>query len=337
MNLLQSLVRAYDRMAARKEVPSYGYRIRNIDYMISVDVDGTVIGEPISLITTEGKRKLRRALEVPQPLDERTNNPDAPNFLWDMTACCPWFADRRARGLKLLLRNDKRNLSRDRRTCSGARTHPGIKGMGANNGAKLVSFNQQSFESFGRDRQGLNAPVSKPAAYAYTTALGHLASDRRHSVRVGDTDIVFWAEADDPQAAEQAEDIFTALSVEGDKDLTNSYVRDALQKIREGKATARDLSAPFEPVRFFLMGSEVVGDARIATRFYLEDSFGEIAERCLEHLERLRVEPLPEPTALPIWRLLIETVPTRKSYDIAYLFDITNGNPNGDPDAGNLP
>ena len=86
MNLLQSLVRAYERMAARKEVPSYGYRTRNTDYMIGLDVDGTVIGEPISLITTEGKRKLRRALEVPQPLDERTSNPDAPNFLWDTTA-----------------------------------------------------------------------------------------------------------------------------------------------------------------------------------------------------------------------------------------------------------
>jgi len=24
-------------------------------------------------------------------------------------------------------------------------------------------------------------------------------------------------------------------------------------------------------------------------------------------------------------------------YDIAFLFDVTNGNPNGDPDAGNLP
>lgn len=24
-------------------------------------------------------------------------------------------------------------------------------------------------------------------------------------------------------------------------------------------------------------------------------------------------------------------------YDIVFLFDVTNGNPNGDPDAGNLP
>ena len=24
-------------------------------------------------------------------------------------------------------------------------------------------------------------------------------------------------------------------------------------------------------------------------------------------------------------------------YDFVYLFDVTNGNPNGDPDAGNLP
>jgi CRISPR-associated protein Csd2 len=29
--------------------------------------------------------------------------------------------------------------------------------------------------------------------------------------------------------------------------------------------------------------------------------------------------------------------PLANRYDIAFLFDVTNGNPNGDPDAGNLP
>jgi CRISPR-associated protein Csd2 len=29
--------------------------------------------------------------------------------------------------------------------------------------------------------------------------------------------------------------------------------------------------------------------------------------------------------------------PIQNRYDIVYLFDITDGNPNGDPDAGNLP
>ena len=29
--------------------------------------------------------------------------------------------------------------------------------------------------------------------------------------------------------------------------------------------------------------------------------------------------------------------PIAHRYEFVYLFDITNGNPNGDPDAGNLP
>lgn len=28
---------------------------------------------------------------------------------------------------------------------------------------------------------------------------------------------------------------------------------------------------------------------------------------------------------------------TAHRYEFVYLFDVTNGNPNGDPDAGNLP
>ena len=31
------------------------------------------------------------------------------------------------------------------------------------------------------------------------------------------------------------------------------------------------------------------------------------------------------------------TTPLRNRYDFVYLFDVTNGNPNGDPDAGNMP
>src|SRR5438093_11377739 len=33
----------------------------------------------------------------------------------------------------------------------------------------------------------------------------------------------------------------------------------------------------------------------------------------------------------------MELKDTNKRYDAVFLFDVTNGNPNGDPDAGNLP
>ena len=31
------------------------------------------------------------------------------------------------------------------------------------------------------------------------------------------------------------------------------------------------------------------------------------------------------------------STPVQNRYDFVYLFDVTDGNPNGDPDAGNLP
>ena len=31
------------------------------------------------------------------------------------------------------------------------------------------------------------------------------------------------------------------------------------------------------------------------------------------------------------------STPVQHRYDFVYLFDVTDGNPNGDPDAGNLP
>ena len=52
-----------------------------------------------------------------------------------------------------------------------SRLHPAIKGVsgGQSSGVSIVSFNKESFESFGKG-QGDNAPVSEQAAFAYTTA-----------------------------------------------------------------------------------------------------------------------------------------------------------------------
>ena len=60
-------------------------------------------------------------------------------------------------------------------------THPSVKNVyGAqSSGAALVSFNAPAFCSYGKE-QNYNAPTSKYAAFAYTTALNHLLSDREH-------------------------------------------------------------------------------------------------------------------------------------------------------------
>ena len=77
-----------------------------------------------------------------------------------------------------------------------ARLHePKIKGVsGAQSaGAGIVSFNLDAFESYGKV-QSYNSPVSKTAAFKYSTALNHLLNKRNQRVMVADTTTVFWTE-----------------------------------------------------------------------------------------------------------------------------------------------
>ena len=77
-----------------------------------------------------------------------------------------------------------------------ARTHMLIKGVpGAqSSGAALVSFNADSFSSYGKE-QSYNAPVSTHAVYAYTTALNYLLSNNEYASRLGDMMVVCWAKS----------------------------------------------------------------------------------------------------------------------------------------------
>jgi CRISPR-associated protein Csd1 len=84
-----------------------------------------------------------------------------------------------------------------------ARLHPSIQGVRGTNttGGSLVSFNEDAFKSYGQ-QQGAIAPVGKPAAFAYTTALNDLLRLRRRTL-AGST-IVYWTERPDGTAVENA-------------------------------------------------------------------------------------------------------------------------------------
>ena len=76
MSALASLVRAYDRMATRGEIPPYGYSKEKIGFVIPLNPDGSVAHAPIDLRRTEGKRKTASLMAVPQPSNEpRASNP----------------------------------------------------------------------------------------------------------------------------------------------------------------------------------------------------------------------------------------------------------------------
>lgn len=84
MTALASLVRAYDRLATKGELPALGYSQQNIGFLISLNADGSPAGKPVDLRLGEGQKKAARSIAVPQPV-KRTSGV-SPNFLWDKTA-----------------------------------------------------------------------------------------------------------------------------------------------------------------------------------------------------------------------------------------------------------
>ena len=68
---------------------------------------------------------------------------------------------------------------------------------GGKSGAKLVGFQKKSgYDSYYKE-QGMNAPISKEAEAAYTTALNSLlGKDSSNKYRLHDTSVVFWSHED---------------------------------------------------------------------------------------------------------------------------------------------
>lgn len=193
-----------------------------------------------------------------------------------------------------------------------SRIHGLIKGVpGAqSSGAALVSFNAPAFESYGKE-QSYNAPVGTYAAYAYTTALNHLLADRSHTSQIGDTTVVYWAEDGD----EKYQNIFGG-AVEPSVD-NQDIIDGVFKSLEAGKPIAVDEveeSLSLEQ-KFYILGL-APNAARIAVRFFYQDSFGKILRHLKEHYDRMEIvrPAADEMRYMGIWRMLQETV-NKKSRD----------------------
>lgn len=199
-----------------------------------------------------------------------------------------------------------------------ARLHPAIKGVNGaqSSGASIVSFNQDSFNSFGK-AQGENAPMSDEAAFAYTTLLNHLLRrepGNRQRLSVGDTTVVFWAEADDAGEAEAAEDLFAALTTDRPDADTDAQATQKLHVALELVAKGRPL-AEIDPrlqagTRMVVLGL-APNASRLSIRYWLRDTLGALAERLRLHAQDLALEPVPWKTPPTPWRLALCTAPIR--------------------------
>jgi CRISPR-associated protein Csd1 len=189
--------------------------------------------------------------------------------------------------------------------------HPAIKEIygGQSSGGSIVSFNARSFESYGKE-QGYNAPVSELASFKYTTVLNYLLNrNNRHCFTVGDASTVFWAIAPDRNQAQQSEQLFMQM-VQPSDDGQAAQLRPVIEQLSKGQPLA-EIRPDIDPsTRFYLLGL-APNASRISIRFWLDSSFGELAERIGEHFQDLALDPLPWPKPPSIYGLLIQLVPHR--------------------------
>jgi len=199
-----------------------------------------------------------------------------------------------------------------------ARLHPSIKGVygGQSSGGSIVSFNADAYTSYGKS-QGGNAPVSEMATFAYTTALNYLLRrENNQCLSIGDASTVFWAVAGDGQAAQQAESLFSfMLNMPADDGQQTSQIKPILDKIAKGRPL-NEFAPDIDPeTRFFVLGL-APNAARLSVRYWLDTTFGELANHISEHFQDLSLKPLPWREPPSVWRLLIQTAVQGKSENI---------------------
>lgn len=193
------------------------------------------------------------------------------------------------------------------------RLHPAIKGVwGAQtSGANIVSFNQRSFESYGKEgRQGENAPIGKAATFAYTTALNALlGKDSAQRLQIGDASTVFWAEK-----SNELETTITGLFSEPPKDDPDRNVRavESLYKSVQSGAFSTDS----DNTRFYVLGL-APNASRISVRFWQVGTVAEMAGRIRRYFDELAIVHGPRESAyLSLFRLLVNIATQGKADNI---------------------
>jgi len=200
-----------------------------------------------------------------------------------------------------------------------ARLHPTIKGVeGAqSSGAALVSFNLESFESYGKN-QGENAPTSESAAFRYGAALNRLLTrDGPNRVKrpIGDATTVFWADASEASAAAAADTWFnSALSLEIDDEAEARAIAQDLDAVAQGRPLSSLRPEIEAGTRFHVLGLSP-NAARLSVRYWLSDDLDIFAKRLADHHRDIAILPTPWNRLPAINYLLAQTTALQGKFE----------------------
>lgn len=153
--------------------------------------------------------------------------------------------------------------------------------------AKLVAFQVNSgYDSYGKKKCG-NAPISKNAEFAYTTALNAMLQKGSHNkFCVGNRTFVFWASSNNEASEQTEESLFDLLGY------TEEEVDDPNAKIEQVRKVftaiySGSLKTSLED-RFYILGL-APNSARIAVVYWSESSLREFAGKILQHFKDMEI------------------------------------------------
>ncbi|UOP05527.1 type I-C CRISPR-associated protein Cas8c/Csd1 [Conchiformibius kuhniae] len=182
-----------------------------------------------------------------------------------------------------------------------ANLHTDIKGVNKTPKSPLVSANQKSFESYGKE-QGWVFPVGEKAMFEYTTALNTLlASDNRF--RVGEVTAVCWGVKATP-----LETRLPVILNGGGKDNPDAHI-DAVKALYKSLYNGQYQDSDGKD-KFYLLGLSP-NAARIVVRFWHETTVAELSENLAqwyEDLKMVRGAHSDYPEFMPLMRLLCNLV-----------------------------
>lgn len=154
--------------------------------------------------------------------------------------------------------------------------------------AKLVAFQVNSgYDSYGKTK-GDNAPMSKEAEFAYTTALNHLLRAGSHNkFLIGKRTFLFWASSDSEASKASEDSVFTLFGrVEEDND------DDPNRRIEQVKGTFlsiyNGILSSNEDDKFFILGL-APNSARIAVVYWNELPLREFAGLIGKHFTDMEI------------------------------------------------
>ncbi len=186
--------------------------------------------------------------------------------------------------------------------------HARIVAPGSQAGATIASFNDPAYLSYGK-KQGENAPISKYASFAHTTALNDLLRNEQTRYTLGDISYVFWnSDLDDPSINET----FRTVTFEGvrNDDTQEQSDTDDEQPKRRGKSKKKAPSPTqdtykvleqFKAIRgnrgqgehwederqFYVLGLTAGG--RITIKYWQQGTVSEIFDRVYQHLVDMNI------------------------------------------------